>query len=117
LERNFKKFKITSNETEIKSKKFVFQINPENIKFVDSLSYEDKNIIINQLITNYKDGTYTSNKPQTSTMILKYVISISVIFIILIPVLFFLLNSSMNATKTNYKMYQGGFEKLFKTRN
>ena len=42
-----------NNETE-KSKKFVFQLYDENIDFVERLSYQEKNDILNHLLNDYR---------------------------------------------------------------
>lgn len=115
MEKKLRRFKTEIKDDQIKSKKFVFQIDPENIDFVDSLSYENKNILINQLITNYKEGVYTAKTPASGTTILKYAIIIFLISVVAVPLFIYLVNISMHATDKNYKLYQGGFEKLFKT--
>jgi hypothetical protein len=100
-------------ETEDKPKKFVFQVYPENIDYVESLSYEEKNDLINHLLTNYKEGRYNENAFYDRAVILKYVSIIIITLILLVPIFIYFLNISLNMTESNYKIYQSGFEKLF----
>jgi len=115
--KNFERQKTYSGniqETEEKPKKFVFQIYPENIDYIDSLSYEEKHDLVNQLLTNYREGLYTKDDFQTGKQkLIKSIINF-ILLIIIIPILFYFLNVSLNVTKNNYRIFQGNFEKLFR---
>ena len=115
--KNFEKQKTylgNIQENEEKPKKFVFQIYPENIDYVDSLSYEEKHDLINQLLTNYREGFYTEDNSETKTQKLTKTLTVIIILLIAIPVLLFFLNISLDMTKNNYRIFQGNFEKLFR---
>jgi hypothetical protein len=113
--KNFEKQNAYSGniQEEEKPKKFVFQIYPENIDYVDSLSYEEKHELINQLLSNYRESFYPNNRPQINTERLTKTVTAIVIFSIAIPLFLFLLNVSLDITRSNYRIFQGNFEKLF----
>lgn len=103
----------TEEENGQKTKKFVFQIYPENIKYIESLSYQEKQDLINTLIMNYK--LYQSKEDQTESVLgnIKKIIMNILIIIIGIPLLLYLFNVSLDLTKSNYLEMQRKFEKLF----
>ncbi|MDD3013775.1 MAG: hypothetical protein PHC34_08750 [Candidatus Gastranaerophilales bacterium] len=115
--KNFEKQRTYSGNVQDdknKPKKFVFQIYPENIDYIDSLPYEEKHDLINQLLTNYREGFYTEDNSKTGTQKLTNTVRNFILLIIIIPVLLYLLNVSLNVTKNNYRIFQGNFEKLFR---
>ena len=98
---------------ENKSKKFVFVIKPENVKFIESLSYQDKQDIVNQLISKYRNNEQHNSQSNEETLWLKKFIAFATAIIIGIPLLLILLSYSLNLTKNSYLYMQTNFEKVY----
>jgi len=95
-----------------KSKKFVFQIYPENIDYIESLSHEEKQYIINYLIQLHRDNQLHNYKIEKEGRTLKKIIFIIVCILIGVPLLFFLIGISLDLTRSSYYSMQKNFEKL-----
>jgi len=94
-------------------KKFVFQIYPENVKFIETLSYQEKQDFINHLISESRNEINEKYKYKQHFNWVKNAIIIVVLILVGIPLLFYLASISLNVTKTNYSEMQSNFEKLF----
>ncbi|MEI7475049.1 MAG: hypothetical protein WCK67_09760 [bacterium] len=96
-----------------KSKKFVFMIYSDNIAPIESLTYDEKNILVNELLTDYfkekNISTLSRLKLENAQNQLKKVI----LTIIAIPLIFALISGSIYLTKKSYIDMQRKFEKLF----
>jgi len=105
-----------SGDSKDKPKKFVFQIYPENIGYIDSLSYEEKHVLINQLISDYRENSLKKNFSHTKNKKYSKLIISTVVILLMIPVILLIINISLKLTNSNYRIYQGNFEKLFNNR-
>lgn len=99
--------------TDNKPKKFVFLIEPENIQFIESLSYQDKQDVINELISNYQNNRSYSEKTEADSEWLKKFIAFAIAVVVGIPLLLVLLSFSLNLTKDSYMYMQTNFEKVY----
>jgi hypothetical protein len=115
---SFKKFEKKSeylDESDIIQgpKKFVFQIDPENIKFIESLSYQDKQDLINYLITKSRSEINEEYKYSQLIRRIKKGFIYFILVAIGLPLFFYLASYSLELTKANYSEMQRNFEKLF----
>lgn len=99
-----------------KPKKFVFQINSENVSFIESLSYQDKHYLINQLISGYQNNESSNNQVKNESLWLKKFIAFAVVIVIGVPLLLLLLSFSLTQTKNSYLYMQKNFEKVYPAR-
>ena len=105
-------FNLTANETH-KSKKFVFQVYSDNVDFIESLSYQEKNDLANQLFNDYRISSVINQKFNRSINIAKKSVAIFLAVVIGIPLLIYLVSISLDFTKSSYFKMQQNFEKLF----
>jgi len=106
--------KNEQQETEtISSKKFVFKIDAENIDFIESLGYQEKNEIINKMLQDYQNSSVLNKKFNSSINITKKATIIVIAALIGIPLVIFLVGLSVHFTKISYTKMQTNFEKLF----
>ncbi len=96
-----------------KSKKFVFHIASEHIDFIESLSFQEKHNLINYLITDYRNNNLLNKKTIDPEKIKKGIIIIITI-LVGIPLIFFLINTSLSLTMSGYLEMQRNFEKIIK---
>ncbi len=96
-----------------KAKKFVFQIYDENIDFIEALTYERKNSLINSLINDYKVVDINNRKNKAVINGFKTLLILTLSIIICVPLLIFITNFSLKMTLNSYAEMQRNFEKLF----
>lgn len=103
----------THRETYGKTKKFVFQIDAENIDFVEGLSYQEKQEIINQLLYDYQNNQTQNYNVELEKVKIKRLITVGLLIIIGVPLMFTLLNLSWQASHNNNMNMQSNFQKLY----
>lgn len=103
----------THRETHGKTKKFVFQIDAENIDFVESLSYQEKQEVINQLLYDYQNNQTQNYNVELEKVKIKKLITIGLLIVLGIPLMFTLLNVSWQASRSNNMNMQSNFQKLY----
>lgn len=105
---------FSGSDAEIpKTKKFVFQIEPENINFVEGLSYQEKNDLVNYLLANYKLSSYYNRKKGENIKFAKKAAWIFLAVAVGIPLIIYISSISLKMTKHSYVDMQKNFEKLF----
>lgn len=98
-------------------KKFVVVIYPENVDFMEQLSYEEKNDLINELIIEYRTEEKLSKKSYFELEKLRNNMKKTVLIIVAIPLIIALLSVSLYLTKNSYVNMQRNFESLFEKHN
>ena len=100
-----------------KAKKFVVMVNSENVEFFDNIPMEERTKLFNKLLTTHKDSI---NKAKQKKHLIKFskhmVVGIFTILLSL-PIMFVIVNKSIELTIKNYKDVQYSFEKLYESRN
>ncbi len=94
-------------------KKFVFQVYDENIDFVEPMTSEQKNNLINHLIYLHRIEEIKGKKRNNLVNIYKNIALTIVLIMIGIPLLLFLINFSFDLTVNNYSDMEKNFQKLF----
>lgn len=105
-------FNVMNNETH-KSKKFVFRVYSDNVDFIESLSYQEKNDLVNQLFNDYRISSVINQKFNRSINIAKKSVFIFLAVVMGIPMIIYLASISLDFTKASYVEMQQNFEKLF----
>jgi len=105
-------FSTTDSETQ-KSKKFVFRLYSDNIDFVETLSYQEKNDLVNQLLDDYRGAAIYNKKVNKNISLTKKAVIIFLAIVVGIPLLIYLTSISLDLTKSSYTEMQKNFEKLF----
>jgi len=112
LVKNQENLNITDSETQ-RAKKFVFQVYSDNIDFVESLSYQEKNDLVNQLLNDYQVSSVINHKFNKSVNLAKKSVIIFLAVVLGIPLILYLASISLHFTKSSYSEMQTNFEKLF----
>jgi hypothetical protein len=105
-------FSTTDSKTQ-KSKKFVFRLYSDNIDFVETLSYQEKNDLVNQLLDDYRGAAIYNKKVTKNISLTKKAVIIFLAIVVGIPLLIYLTSLSLDLTKSSYTEMQKNFEKLF----
>ena len=105
-------FNTVDSETQ-RAKKFVFQVYSDNIDFVETLSYQEKNDLVNKLLNDYQVSSVINHKFNKSVNLAKKSVIIFLAIVLGIPLILYLASISLNLTKSSYVDMQTNFEKLF----
>ncbi len=103
---------IEENEIQ-KSKKFVFQISHDNVEFIETLSYQEKNDLVNYLLEDYRATAIEDKKNNADVKLVKKIVAIVIAVIVGIPLVFYLTGVALDLTKNSYFYMQKNFEKLY----
>jgi len=114
MQEQVKNFNNYDSENKVQStKKFVFQIYSDNIEFIETLSYQEKNDLINYLVSEYQVSSNSNKKFNSGFNLAGKITLIILAFAVGIPLLFYILGVSFDLTKASYYSMQQNFEKLF----
>ena len=106
--------KFSNQDLVDKPKKFVFQIYPENVDYVESMSYQEKQDFVNGLIQEYRDKENVYYQDEADYSRLKKIIIYALSVLVGIPLLLIMINFSLDITKNSYVDMQKKFEKLYR---
>lgn len=98
----------------LKYSKYVIYIAPENIEFIDSLTVKERKNLINKLLKEQNDINITKKRFKFIRTVIKHII-ISILTITLaIPVIYWTVNASLEASINNYRRSKTMFNTLYK---
>ena len=98
---------------ERRTKKFVFQVYSDNIDYLESVSYDEKNEIINKLLNEHRVHLEKREKNRKLTGFIKKTVIILVLILAGVPLTLTFINYCFNATVNSYTKMQKNFERLF----
>ena len=108
---------INSRNQEIPNKdikKYVVYVDSENVNFVDNLSINERKKIVNKILKEQNEVTKRQKQIEDRVQFIKHAIVASLTLIICFPILFFLVNKSLEATLLNYQKSRESFVRLYK---
>lgn len=97
-----------------KYSKYVIYIDPENKEFIDSLTVKERKNLINRIIREQDDIAITKRKLNKTQTVITHAIVALLTVIIAIPVIYWAINASLEATINNYRSSQSMFQTLYK---
>lgn len=98
------------------SKKYVLYIDPDNVDFMESLSIEDRKVIVNRIL---KEQTEEARKKKIAKEKEKFFVNaviVTITVIVFFPIMFFAVNKAMEISITNYKNTKENFVRLYKAK-
>ncbi len=101
-------------EVDPNAKKYVIYIDPENIPFMENLSISERKDIINTILKEQEEVVKKQKAINQRKVFMRHIIFASIIFIFGFPVLFFVVNKSMEAVISNYQEAEKNFSTLYK---
>lgn len=120
VEKPLEKAQISYNDSldfldnNVKYSKYVIYIDPENTDFVESLTVKERKNLINRILREQDDIAITKRRLNIFQTIIKHVIISVVTIAISIPVIYWTINASLEATINNHRRSQGIFKTLYK---
>ena len=100
-----------------RAKKFVVMVNSENVEFFDKIPMEERTKLFNQLLSDYKKNIEDKKKKKHLIKFSKHMFLGIMTVLISLPIMFVVVNKSIELTVKNYQDVQNNFEKLYESRN
>lgn len=97
-----------------KYSKYVIYIDPENTEFIESLTVKERKNLINKILREQDSIITTKNRFNTFKSVVKHTIVAVITIAISLPILYFLVNASLETTITNYQRSKSNFKMLYK---
>lgn len=101
-------------DNNVKYSKYVIYIDPQNKEFIESLTVKERKNLINRILREQDDIAITKRRLNLVQTVIKHVIVSIVTVSISIPLVYWIINSSLEASIDNYRRSQTIFKTLYK---
>ena len=101
-------------DNNIKYSKYVIYIDPNNVDFIESLTVKERKNLINKILREQDDIAITKQRFKIIQTVIRHVIIAILTISISIPVIYFTINASLEATINNYRRSESIFQTLYK---
>lgn len=98
----------------VKYSKYVIYVDPKNVDFIDSLTVKERKNLINKILREQDDIAITRKRFRKMQAIIKHAVIAILTIAISIPVIYFTINASLEASINNYRRSLSNFEILYK---
>lgn len=98
----------------IKYSKYVIYIDPENTDFIESLTVKERKNLINKILREQDDIAITKKRFSMIQAIIKHSIVAIITVALAVPVIYYTINASLEATINNYRNSQSIFKTLYR---
>ena len=98
----------------VKYTKYVIYVNPENTDFMNSLTIKERKNLINRILREQDDIAITKRRFNMIQSVIKHVIIMIITITLTIPVVYFSVNMSVEASINNYRKSQTLFKNLYR---
>ena len=98
----------------VKYSKYVIYIEPQNVDFIESLTVKERKNLINHILREQDDISITKARFKIIQTIIRHAIVAILTITISIPVIYFTINASLEATINNYRRSQSIFQTLYR---
>lgn len=99
-----------------KAKKFVVMVDANNVEFFDKVPMEERTKLFNRLLSDYKNNQLKENRKKHLVKFTKHMFVAILTILLSLPVMFLVVNKSIQLTIKNYKDVQNNFEQLYESR-
>ena len=99
-----------------KAKKFVVMVNSENVEFFDKIPMEERTKLFNKLLSKYQTDQKAAKEKAHIIKFSKHMFVGIMVILVSLPIMFLIVNKSIELTINNYKDVQNNFEKLYESR-
>ncbi len=101
-------------DNNIKYSKYVIYIDPENVEFIEGLTVKERKNLINRILREQDDIAITKQRFKIIQTVIRHAIIAILTISISIPVIYFTINASLEATINNYRRSESIFQTLYK---
>lgn len=96
------------------ARKYVIYINPDNVKYMEQLSINERKEVINKILKDEKEHSIAAKKIKETSRFFKHALLVCFTVIIFFPITFIIVNKALEATINNYGQARQNFMKLYK---
>ncbi len=100
-----------------RAKKFVVMVNSENVEYFDKIPMEERTKLFNKLLSQHRSGIESAKQKAHLIKFSKHMFVGIMTVLISLPIMFIVVNKSIELTIKNYKDVQYNFEKLYESRS
>ena len=97
-------------------KKYVVSINNAFVPLLDEMSIEERNEVINDIISLHNDNVNEKKQTKKAIKIFAQIVIFILILLFAAPGILWLINKSFTLTQNNYAEMQTNFEVLYKNK-
>lgn len=101
-------------EVDPNAKKYVIYIDSDNVNFIESLSINDRRLVINKILRDECETIVLKKKNEKKQKFIRHAIVATITFVIGFPLMFYSVNKAMELTLDNYQQAKENFSKLYK---
>ncbi len=98
----------------VKYSKYVIYIDPENTDFIESLTVKERKNLINKILREQDDIAITKKRFNMLQAIIKHSIIAIITIAISVPVIYYTINASLEASINNYRNSKSIFKTLYR---
>lgn len=101
-------------EVDLDSKKYVIYVDSDNITYMENLSIKERRNVVNKVLREQNLLSIREKELARRKNFLKHIAFACITFVIAFPIMFFIVNVSMQATMKNLQQAKDNFSKLYK---
>ena len=98
----------------VKYSKYVIYIDPQNVDFIEGLTVKERKNLINKILREQDDIGITKQRFKVIQMVIGHIIVAILTIAISVPVIYYTINASLEASINNYRRSQTNFQALYK---
>ena len=98
----------------VKYSKYVIYVNPENVEFIESLTVKERKNLINRILKEQDDIITTKQKLNLIHTVIIHIIIAIITIALAIPIVYWTINTSLEASINNHKRSQKIFNTLYR---
>ncbi len=98
----------------VKYSKYVMYIDPENVDFIESLTVKERKNLINSILRQQDDIANTKRRFRKIQNTINQIIIVVLTLAISIPLVYYVINASLEATINNHRNAQTNWQTLYK---
>lgn len=98
----------------VKYSKYVIYIDPQNVDFIEGLTVKERKNLINGILRQQDDIAITKQRFKIMQTVIRQVIIAVLTISISIPVVYFVINASLEATIDNHRRSQSNWQTLYR---
>ena len=98
----------------VKYSKYVIYIDPQNVDFIDGLTVKERKNLINGILRQQDDIAITKQRFKVIQTVIRHVIVAVLTVAISIPIVYYVINASLEATINDHRNAQTNWQTLYR---
>lgn len=98
----------------VKYSKYVIYIDPQNVDFIEGLTVKERKNLINNILREQDDIGITKQRFKKMQAIMTHAIVAILTIAISVPIVYYAINASLEASINNYRRSQANFQTLYR---